>query len=206
VEPEVSPRWFIPRTPDVIGLLDRQAETTVAGMEAFVAWSSGRPESAQDVRAKEHEADDIRRSLQTSLRQAFTLPLEAEDIYEMSERLDAVLNGAKNAVREAEVMGLAPDAALVTMARSSAEGVRRLRAAFAAMTVNPNEATAEADAAIACQRAVERTYRKAMSVLLGTDDLKELMGRRELYRRYARIGDGIVRVAERVWYAMVKES
>ncbi len=199
-------RFLLPRAPDVIGLLDQQAGVTLAGMEAFVAWSSGDVAEAQEVRTKEHEADDVRRSLQTSLRQAFTLPLEAEDVYEMSERLDAVLNGAKNAVREAEVMGMAPDDSLVTMARSLAEGVRHLRASFVALTIDPNRATAEADAAIACQRAVERTYRDAMSVLVGIDDMRELMGRRELYRRYARIGDGIVRVAERVWYAIVKET
>jgi len=30
--------------------------------------------------------------------------------------------------------------------------------------------------------------------------------RRELYRRLARTGDDLVRVADRVWYAVLKES
>ena len=32
------------------------------------------------------------------------------------------------------------------------------------------------------------------------------MGRRELYRRFSRVSDDIVAVAERVWYATVKEA
>ena len=38
------------------------------------------------------------------LRAAFSTPLDPEDIYELSERLDEVLNGAKNTVRESEIM------------------------------------------------------------------------------------------------------
>jgi hypothetical protein len=41
---------------------------------------------------------------------------------------------------------------------------------------------------------------------LEVQDLREVAGRRELYRRFSRIGDALVEVAERVWYATVKES
>jgi hypothetical protein len=44
-----------------------------------------------------------------------------------------------------------------------------------------------------------------MSQLLELDDLREVMGRRELYRRFARISEDVMRVADRVWYATVKE-
>jgi hypothetical protein len=45
-----------------------------------------------------------------------------------------------------------------------------------------------------------------MAALLEIDDLREVTARRELYRRCARIGEGAVEVAERVIYAVVKES
>ena len=45
-----------------------------------------------------------------------------------------------------------------------------------------------------------------MAALLGLDDLREVMASRELYRRCARIGEDVVDVAERVWYAVVKQS
>lgn len=35
--------------------------------------------------------------------------------------------------------------------------------------------------------------------------IREVMGRRELYRRLSRIAETVVDVADRVWYAAVKE-
>jgi uncharacterized protein Yka (UPF0111/DUF47 family) len=158
------------------------------------------------VRDAEHEADGTRKHLQVALKSAFSTPMDAEDIYELSERLDAVLNGAKNAVREADVMGLYPDGALATMAAELADGARHIEAAFAALPRDGDLATGEADAAIKCERAVEHAYRTAMSKLMEVEDVRAVIGWREMYRRYARIGDALVRTAERVWYATVKEG
>jgi hypothetical protein len=44
-----------------------------------------------------------------------------------------------------------------------------------------------------------------MSALVATDDLREVAVRRELYRRVSRTGDHVVGVAERVWYAVLKQ-
>ena len=48
----------------------------------------------------------------------------------------------------------------------------------------------------------ERRCRRCSEVA----DLREVMGRREAYRRLSRIGDLVHTVAERVWYAVVKEA
>jgi hypothetical protein len=45
-----------------------------------------------------------------------------------------------------------------------------------------------------------------MSALLDVDDVREVIARRELYRRLSRMGDLTHAVAERVWYAVVKEG
>jgi uncharacterized protein Yka (UPF0111/DUF47 family) len=197
-------RWFLPKSPDVLIVLREQADQTVDGLCAFADWSRGDSSRAQAVRDAEHAADDIRRRLQRQLRVAFWTPMDAEDIYELSERLDTVLNGAKNAVREAELIDFTPDSALGEMAGDLADGVVHLRDAFAALPHAPDAATAAADAAIKCERSVEHRYRVAMSSLLSVDDLRAVVTFREMYRRYARIGDTLVRVAERVWYATVK--
>ena len=56
----------------------------------------------------EHRADEQKRQLRQALTSAFTTPLEPEDLFQLSVGLDDVLNNAKNAVREAEVMQVAP--------------------------------------------------------------------------------------------------
>lgn len=197
--------WFLPKTPDLLALLRQQAEQADAGLRAFATWSTGELDQAETVRSAEKAADETQRHLQAWLREAFSTPLDPEDLYELSERLDNVLDAAKNTVREAEVMGMAPDAAMADMARLIADGVAHLCAALTHLGVDADQATTEADTAIKCERTLEKSYRRSMSALLDLDDWKEVAGRRELYRRCARIGDAVTLVAERVWYAVVKE-
>jgi uncharacterized protein Yka (UPF0111/DUF47 family) len=199
-------RWFLPYTPDLLELLLDQCEITCRGMTAFVQWSGGDAEQGRAVRDCEHEADDARRTLMKELRAAFSTPFDAEDIYELSERLDEVLNGAKNAVRESEITDVLPDPAMEEMAKCLQEGVQHLHDALAALKDDEDRATVAADAAIKCGRGLEHHYRKAMSELLKVDDATLQTGRRELYRRYSRIGEALVRVSHRVWYTVVKEG
>jgi uncharacterized protein Yka (UPF0111/DUF47 family) len=203
-------RWFLPETPDVLGMLRGQAALTVVAMDALCRWTTGEEGAANDVRRVEHEADAAKRELRTSLRESFMVPIDAEDLYTLSERLDALVNGAKDAVREAEVMGIDPDPPMGAMAAELAEGARHLAAAIELLgthdDASTDRATAEADRGIKQSRKLERTYRKAMSALLELDDIREVAARRELYRRFTHMGELLDMVGDRIWYAAVKES
>lgn len=204
-------RWFLPRTPDLLAVLQRQGQVTAAGMEAFARWSRGAADQEGVVRRKEHEADAVRRELMQEITRVFVAPLGPEDIFELSERLDVVLNAAKNVVREAEVLAMPPNDAMAEMAEAACQGVHHLVTAFPHLRSpeskdEASQATHAADAAIHQQRTLERVYRRAMSALLEVDEFREVVGRRELYRRYARMGDAIEAVADRIWYAVVKSS
>jgi uncharacterized protein len=200
-------RWFLPDTPDVLGMLRAQAALTVQGMDALNAWANGDPAAADQLRGLGDEADDRKRELRAALTTAFTTPLDPEDIFELSRGLDEVLNNAKNAVREAEVMRAAPDAAIAEMTAELADGTRHIADAFQALSrggIAP--ATQASDAAVKSQRRLEHVYRAAMSALVDREDLREVAARRELYRRLARTSDRLVDVAERIWYSVLKES
>ena len=200
-------RWFLPETPDVVGMLQNQAASTVRGMDAFADWAGGAAARAEDVRQAEHECDEIRRSLVDSVSDAFTTPLPPEDLFQLSRDLDKVINGAKNTVRESEAMDFPPDQASADMAVLLAEGVRHLQEAFQTLdqkSIAP--ATAAADAAVKSQRNLERIYRQAAGDLLTIGDISVVTARREFYRRISAISDDIVSVADRVWYSQVKEA
>jgi uncharacterized protein len=199
-------RWFLPETPDVLGMLGRQMELTVEGIDALAEWAQGDLAKAEVVRACEHRADVSKRELQQALVVAFTTPLEPEDIFALSRGLDWILNHAKDAVRESEVMGLPPDTAIAEMTALLAASVRSLATAFDELGAGGEGAMAAADAAVKSERRLERVYRKAMASLLEDGDLRRVTGMRELYRRFSRLGDLVVDVAERVWYALVKEA
>ncbi len=198
--------WFLPETPDVLGTLRAQADVTVRGLAAFAGWAGGATDQGPVVRATEHEADGVRRALQVQLRKAFSTPIDQEDLYSLSELLDGVLNAAKNIVREAEVLAIAPDERAAEMAHELHEGMTHVRAAFDRLTGKVDVATGEADAALAAERRMEKVYRRAMHDLLSNEDLRQVMARRELYRRLLDAGERLAAVAERIWYAVVKEG
>jgi uncharacterized protein Yka (UPF0111/DUF47 family) len=199
-------RWFLPDNPDVLGLLRDQADVTRQGLRHFVDWANGDAASGRSVRDAEHDADTARRAVQAALRRAFSTPLDPEDLYELSERMDSVMNAAKNIVRETEVLATAPDEHMAAMAAAVADGQAQLCDAFAALGHDDDQATRASDAAVTSCRDVEHIYRTAMSDLLALDDVREVIARRELYRRFSRMADAVESVAERVWYAVVKSA
>lgn len=198
-------RWLLPATPDVLGLLREQLSVSIQGMQAFVAWASGDETAGARVRELEHRADDAKRLLHQTLREAFVTPLEPEDLFALSRGVDRILNQAKDLVRESEVMACPPDVAVADMAALVTASMAGIGEAIARLGGGEGDTTAAADAAIKEDRRLERVYRAAMAGLLEVDDLREVMARRELYRRCSRMGEAAVDVAERVLYADVKE-
>ena len=199
--------WFLPDTPDVLGMLEQQSAVTVEGMDALAAWARGEEGAGERLRVAEHSADQRKRELRAVLSEAFSTPAEPEDLFELSRDLDEVLNGAKNFVAEAEAMETLPDTAIVEMTGELAAGTRQLDEAFHRFAADDRAAATElADAAVKRQRDLQHSYRRAMSALIENPDLREVSARRELYRRLARCGDELVLVAERVWYSVLKES
>jgi uncharacterized protein Yka (UPF0111/DUF47 family) len=203
---ELTKRWFLPQTTDLLGMLREQMQVTCQGMDAFVQWAGGDASAERAVRDLEHQADEKKRALWKELRDAFTTPIDAEDLYTLSALLDTVLNGVKDIVRESDLIALPPDAPSAEMAVHLCEGTRHLEDAFEHLTSHEGNATDAADAAVKSARKVEHVYRRAMSALLDGEDLRAEMGRRELYRRFARVAERLVETADRVWYSVVKEA
>ena len=200
--------WFLPDVPDVLALLQAQVALTVRGMDAFAAWAAGGgdPATAASVRAIEHEADDAKRALRDALRDAFVTPLDPEDLFALSRGIDWILNHAKDAIGESEVMGCPPDDATAAMAGLLAESVHQIDAGVGVVASRSGDVTRSADAAVKAERHLEKAYRAAMGALTEVDDLRVVMGRQELYRRCSRMGETAVDVAERLIYAGLKES
>jgi uncharacterized protein Yka (UPF0111/DUF47 family) len=200
-------RWFLPADPDVVGMLTEQSALTRQAALELTAWAEGETEDGERLRRLEHDADKRKRALRRALSEAFTTPLDAEDVFELSQGLDEIVNAAKNIVGEAEAMSTPPDPPMAEMAKHLAAGTRRLDEALRTFAAGRrDEATEIADRAVKDQRRLQHVYREAMSELLLDEDFREVTARRELYRRFARTGDELVRVAERIWYSVLKED
>src|SRR5262249_17057937 len=114
-------RRFLPRPPDIVGLLTRQAAVTADGLAALARWSeTGADADSQAVRDAEHEADDLRQELLQTLTTALSTPIDQEDAYALSERIDEVIDSAKDVVRLAGALEWKPDVHGARMAARAA--------------------------------------------------------------------------------------
>jgi uncharacterized protein Yka (UPF0111/DUF47 family) len=201
-------RNLLPADPDILGSLERQARTTGEGIDALLAWA--RHEAGADLRVRdvEHQADAIKWEVRLALREAFVTPIDAEDLYVLSTTLDEVMNQAKDAVREAEALRFIPDKATESMVERLVEGFGALVGACAELRQTKKIAGAAelAEAARKAERRLERVYRAAMSDLVDSEvEVRDFMIKREMYRRFARMGEAMTDVSERFWYASMKE-
>lgn len=203
------PRWLrtlVPGSgPNVLSLLVAQGKLTQDGLSHFANWSeSGSADASDQVHRCRTEAYQARRDLLAALQDALSTPLDQEDIYILSERLDRVLNEAKDAVREAEVLGWGPDAHAQAMGQSLAEGTTAVVAALGMLAHDLAGAGLQADISTAAVRHVEHRYREAMTELLAASDIRTVIASETLYRRYVRVADHVVAVADRLWYAVLR--
>ncbi len=201
-------RWkhlFLPVVPDVIGLLGSQAELSAAGMVAFESWSKGAGSVAADaVRSAQHDAYDTRRELLAALQAALSTPIDQEDLFVISERIDRVVVQARNVVREGEVLGWEPDNHAATMSEHLSVGTRAVTSGVALLVKDPQEAGRQADLASDAAHEVERCYRVAMGNLIRCDDLREVLVGQDMYRRYIVVAEAVTAVTDRLWAAVLR--
>jgi len=204
---DVKPgRWFLPETPDVVGLLRLQLAVTIEALDALAAWARGDAASAEPVRAAKVRGDQSKRDLLDAIRDSFLTPIAAEDLFALSRGIDRILKQARDLIEEAEAMDCAPDAGIAEMVDMLGQAARNIDDAIRQLSSDPDRATEAADASIEVERKLEHVYYQGMARLLELRDMRERVSHRELYRRCSYIGELVIDVSERVVYAVVKES
>jgi uncharacterized protein len=198
--------WFLPETPDVVALLRRQTGVTLEALDALAAWASGDAAAAQIVRDAEPHGDEAKRDLVEALREAFILQMEPEDVFTLSRGLDWILDHGRDLIEEAEAMGVVPDAGIATMTKLLVHATRQIDEAIGHLGSDNDRCTAAADAAIKTARELQHVYYTETAKLLELQHTRERISSRELYRQCERISEVVIEVAERIVYAIVKES
>jgi hypothetical protein len=193
---------------DFYALLVTQAEITLKGIEALEAWlATGAYERCQSVRDREHQADEQKMLLQKKLVDSFVTPFDREDIYDLSVRLDEVINAAKTSAREIEALNYCPrDETLDEMARTLSEGTRCLYNSFYNLNRNLTEAANQALMARKCENRFAKVYRSGMRELFELNDFKTILRTVEVYHTMDRMAACIDVVAEKLSHVIVKIS
>lgn len=206
--PSIFRRLFervFPKMPDFFSLLAEQCIHVAHSTDLLVEFmESGNPEIGQLIRQDEHEADGIKvRNLHT-LNEAFSTPIDREDIYRAIVDLDEIVNYCKTTVSEMDVLGVTPDKHCLEMAMHIKIGVDALAAGYAKLGSHPAEAAIDADAGRKAERKVEKSYRRAIADLFQGDDYINMFKRREIYRHLSNAADRMANCANTLHDIVVK--
>jgi uncharacterized protein Yka (UPF0111/DUF47 family) len=194
-----------PRTSNFFALLHEQSHQVVHAVGLLVRYKeTGEAEYGVEIKADEHAADKVKARNIHLLNEAFSTPMDREDIYRAITTLDEVVNYCKDAVNEMDALGLTPDAFTLDMAKLLLEGVQNLEIGFGNLSKQPAKASEDADHARKAERKVEKLYRRALAALFQGDDYMLMFKRREIYRHLTNAAERMAHCANTLHDIVVK--
>lgn len=211
-EPDATPSILarllgriFPKMPDFFTMLSSQCEQVAKTAGLLVEFmETADHEVGRQIRKDEHEADRVKISNLHTLNEAFSTPIDREDLYRAIMDLDEIVNYCKTTVSEMEVLGLAPDKHCLEMAMHLKLGADALVQGFAKLAKTPQGAAVDADSARKAERRVEKAYRRAIADLFQGDNYIHMFKQREIYRHLANAADRMAHCANTLHDIVVK--
>ncbi len=196
-----------PKVPDFFHMLTEQTNMVVQTVDLLVEYMEhDGPEVADALKMDVHEADLIKARNLHELNDAFSTPIDREDIYRAIMALDDIVVYCKTTVHEMDVLGVKPDAFMRDISQGIKEGVDALSKGFALLGSTPGEAAKYADAARKAERKAEKQYRLALSTLFEGTDYVSMFKRREIYRHLTNAAHHMAQAANTLHDIVVKIS
>ncbi len=194
-----------------VGMLVEQTQITVEGLKLLEKWfgkTELKDKSIDQMRAKEIEADEVRRILIDELHNTFITPLDREDIFMLSLYVDDILDYCYTTVEEMQLLGIDADDYLIDMVKLTREATQELEMAFHTLFTNPRVAGSHAQRAKKIENEVEHLYRVAISDLFTKakdfKPLMEMLRRREVYRHVSNMADQADQAADILGIVVMK--
>jgi uncharacterized protein Yka (UPF0111/DUF47 family) len=179
-----------------VGMLIDQSRITVEGLKLLEKWlakSELKDKAIDQMRAKEVEADEVRRILIDELHNTFITPLDREDIFMLSLYIDDILDYCYTTVEEMQLLNIDADDILMEMVTKTREATQELEMAFHTIFSNPRVAGEHARRAKKIENEVEHLYRVAIGELFTKakdfSPLMVMLRRREVYRHVSNMAD-----------------
>jgi predicted phosphate transport protein (TIGR00153 family) len=194
-----------------VGMLIEQTQITVDGLMLLEKWlgkSELKDKAIDQMRAKEVEADEVRRILIDELHNTFITPLDREDIFMLSLYVDDILDYCYTTVEEMQLLEIDADEYLMEMVKLTREATQELEMAFNTIFSNPRVAGEHGRRAKKIENEVEHLYRVAISGLFTKakdfKPLMEMLRRREVYRHVSNMADQADRAADILGMVVMK--
>lgn len=196
-----------PKVPDFFHMLTEQTIMVAKTVNLLVEYMEhGDPKIAETLKLDVHEADLIKMRNLHELNDAFSTPIDREDIYRAIIALDEIVMYCKTTVHEMDVLGVTPDAFMRDISHCIKEGVDALAEGYAKLGTTPATAALNADAARKAERHAEKLYRVALPILFEGSDYINMFKRREIYRHLTNAAENMALCANRLHDIVVKIS
>jgi predicted phosphate transport protein (TIGR00153 family) len=194
-----------------VSKLIEQTQITVEGLMLLEKWLSKselKDKAIDQMRAKEIEADEVRRILIDELHNTFITPLDREDIFMISLYVDDILDYCYTTVEEMQLLQIDADEYLMDMVKLTREATQELKMAFNTIFSNPRVSGEHSRRAKKIENEVEHLYRVAISDLFTKakdfKPLMEMLRRREVYRHVSNMADQADRAADILGMVVMK--
>ncbi|MFH2140242.1 MAG: DUF47 family protein [Pseudomonadota bacterium] len=196
-----------PKVPDFFHMLTEQTIEVALTVSLLVDYMKhGDPAIAESLKENVHQADLLKVRNLHELNDAFSTPIDREDIYRAIMALDDIVMYCKTTVHEMDVLGVTPDRFMRDISLRIKEGVDALANGFAKLATTPATAALDADIARKAERHAEKLYRFALPELFEGDDYINMFKRREIYRHLTNAAEHMAQCANTLHDIVVKIS
>ena len=174
--------------------IQEQTNLTLEGVDLLLSYMIN-PDTkiADQLTAKEKEADEARRLLIDELNRTFITPFDREDIFALSRAIDDILDYAYSTMTEIVIFKVKPTEYMVQICTLLKESTFEMLKAVECLQDHPGVTAEHANRAKKVENKIENVYREALANMFkDTEDLKgvvKAMKMREVYRHLSNAAD-----------------
>ncbi|MBF0614168.1 MAG: DUF47 family protein [Magnetococcales bacterium] len=204
-----------PRIPPFLDMISLQAELLAKGMTVAVDYvSEASTAKFHEIMIIETQARELREKHLDVLNNAFSTPIDREDVLRSIVSLAEPVGSIRVVVEEMEALKIKSDNHLLEMAVVLREASAALKRGFSKLDTTPGQAEPDAQVGMQCLSNVDKIYRKALVNLYSIDDdlnrlrahadgaevqammhVVEMLKRREIYRHLRNIAGKVTECA-----------
>lgn len=207
-KPSIASRLIhriFPPSINFFGMLNAQIDVVVEMSGLVVDYMEKKSiEVANKINEKEAEADKLQAKITLDLNEAFSTPVDREDIYRAVMGIEAIANYYKATISEIQLFDLQPTIYDFDIAVRLRDAVHALKSGFALLSTKPLEAVKFCEQVRWFERKIENIYRQALLELFTSDDYKYIFKRREVYRHLSNAADRLLSCANNLQDIIVK--
>ena len=174
--------------------IQEQTNLTLEGVDLLLSYMiNPYTKIADQLTAKEKEADEARRLLIDELNRTFITPFDREDIFALSRAIDDILDYAYSTMTEIVIFKVKPTEYMVQICQLLKESTFEMLKAVECLQDHPSVTAEHANRAKKVENKIEHVYREALANMFkDTEDLKgvvKAMKMREVYRHLSNAAD-----------------